>query len=364
MATLLYCTAFLFALFLIAPAHAWDVRKATTNLDVVTLSDAELATRKIKRIAMGDLQLPTGEIVACDVLVTPDWEPVERKVPPGVYPVTLYEAQGRIAAAVLRFGEGAPVSWEIATIPGQDVSTLKDDEIVGYPVDAGTGSFFDKTALAAISERERLEKVKKPDYSNYYDDVLADEYDDYVMHRPLPDNPINVAVFHSGWGDGFYASYWGLDAAGKPLVLLTDFEVLESADARTEYDRVNAAAIAAMPPQQVADIASAYDAIQKDDIPALERLLSSGTVTPEAYVAETGYTLTIEAIRNRKPKALEALVRHGAEKDVPKGMIADIPTYADYARQIAAYMDPKQSEVLALLDVVRRWEADEIPLAR
>jgi len=58
--------------------------------------------------------------------------------------------------------------------------------------------------------------------------VLADELkangDRYVMHQPIADQPGNVAIFQAGWGDGFYAVYWGLDGQGKPVALLTDFQ--------------------------------------------------------------------------------------------------------------------------------------------
>jgi hypothetical protein len=36
-----------------------------------------------------------------------------------------------------------------------------------------------------------------------------------------------VIVFSSGWGDGSYPSYFGLDAEGTPLVLMTDFQILD-----------------------------------------------------------------------------------------------------------------------------------------
>lgn len=219
-------------LFLAAPAHAWDATKASTNLAVPALAESELAMRKIKRVELGILELPTGEIVVADPLVTPEREPLSRKVAPGKYPVTVYEAHGRVTLALLRIAPGNPVTWELATIPGQDISTLKDDEIFGYPVDAGTGSFMDKAAWPLMQERERREIAAGVKDFNYYDSVLAAEYDEYVMHRPIPESPVNVAVFHSGWGDGFYASFWGLDVEGKPLVLMTDFQVLENADAR------------------------------------------------------------------------------------------------------------------------------------
>jgi hypothetical protein len=37
----------------------------------------------------------------------------------------------------------------------------------------------------------------------------------------------SAALFSSGWGDGHYNSYFGLDAAGAPVALVTDFEVLD-----------------------------------------------------------------------------------------------------------------------------------------
>jgi hypothetical protein len=33
-------------------------------------------------------------------------------------------------------------------------------------------------------------------------------------------------VVDSGWGDGGYPVYWGIDASGKPAVLLVDFRLL------------------------------------------------------------------------------------------------------------------------------------------
>ncbi|RWL40348.1 MAG: DUF4241 domain-containing protein [Mesorhizobium sp.] len=211
----------------------WDPAQASSNLGLFELSEAQIAEREIIVTAIGELDLPTGEIIACDPLTTgTDWPALSRKVKPGQYPVSLLEVQGRVAAAVLRFRPGTPARWELATLPDQDASTLKGDEAFGYPVDVGLGSFMDKMAMALMSEqRDKLEADQ-----NYYDDVLAVEFapnqDRFVMHHPVAGNPLNVAMFWSGWGDGIYPSFWGLDAAGEPVVLMTDFGVLENADGR------------------------------------------------------------------------------------------------------------------------------------
>lgn len=215
---------------------AFDVSAASSNFGILQLTPAELADRKIKTIDMGELVVPTGEIVVADPLVTPDRPALRRKVKSGRYPVTLFESDQRVALAALRFAPGAPVKWELATVPGQHMADLKDGEIFGYPVDAGLGSFMDKAAYARMLDREALaiEKANSADI-NYYDDVLAPELaangDLYVMHKPIPEDDINIAIFSSGWGDGFYPSFWGLDAAGEPVVLLTDFGFLENAGA-------------------------------------------------------------------------------------------------------------------------------------
>jgi hypothetical protein len=223
----------------VSASAGWDVSKASSNFELVTLGDAELSGRSIGVIHMGNVELTSGRIVAADPLAQPDRPALARTVAPGDYPVTLYQAFGRIAAASMRFAEGKPDHWELAVLPGQDLATLKDDEFFGYPVDAGLGCYMDADTLALIEEREAQVQAQKPDADiNYYDDVLAADLDankgHYALHRPMAGKRGNVAVFWSGWGDGFYPVFWGLDKDGRPLALLTDFGVIENADGRRE----------------------------------------------------------------------------------------------------------------------------------
>jgi hypothetical protein len=52
------------------------------------------------------------------------------------------------------------------------------------------------------------------------------------MHFPIPGEITNIAIFSSGWGDGYYPAFWGLDKFGKPLVLVIDFFVAEYVDGK------------------------------------------------------------------------------------------------------------------------------------
>lgn len=220
-----------------APAAAADlVTDPGAVAGIVSMSDVELKTRNITRYKLGEVTLPTGHIVATDPLVQPERAAFLVTVPPGRYPVTLYQAEGRIAAAEMRFAQGHVFRWQLAVVEGQDIKTLKSGEYFGYGVDTGLGSYMDKSTAALMDERDKaVQAAKGEKYISYYDDVLADELsangDDYVMHQPVPDKPGNVAIFSSGWGDGFYPVYWGLDAEGRPIMLLTDFQVIPATPA-------------------------------------------------------------------------------------------------------------------------------------
>ncbi|RWB71917.1 MAG: DUF4241 domain-containing protein [Mesorhizobium sp.] len=209
----------------VASPADWDASEISSNLGVVALSSAEMAERKITAITIGELELPTGEIVACDPLITGlGRPPFSRKVKPGRYPVILLQVRAQIAVAALRFGSGLPVRWELATFARDRPSGYEFEFIV----DDAVASFMDKSFLTIMSDQEEL------------DDYLADvacTIDRFCIDSPIEGNPINVAMFDTGYGDGAYRSFWGLDASGEPLLLMTDFEVLENADGRNETDR-------------------------------------------------------------------------------------------------------------------------------
>ena len=341
----------------------YDARENDANLSVTGLAEDELGERGITRMTLGLLPLPGGAVIAADPLVQPDREPFTRKVSPGEYPVTLYRAQDRVALAELRFGEGRPDRWELALVPGQDIAALKAGEIFGYPVDAGLGCFMDPVARDAMQRRDAQEQ-KRSGYGNYYDDVLAGELKDsdlnWVMHRPLPDDPARIAVFASGWGDGVYASYWGLDAGGRMLRLVTDFGVIENGDGRDPRHVALAAALAALTPEQRRDSAKGYEALRSDDLATFSAMLAQGRIAPETPIEAAQGTFTFEAIRLDKPEALERLVRHGATTLMPPYLqIGDErKTYPAYARELTA---PRSPQLLAVIEAWERTGSTDTP---
>ncbi|MGO7998127.1 DUF4241 domain-containing protein, partial [Rhizobium ruizarguesonis] len=96
---------------------------ASSNFDLVALSDSELSGRSISVIRMGNVELTSGRIVAADPLAQPDRPALARTVARGEYPGTLYRAFGRVASASVWFAEGKPDRGELAVLPGQDPAT-------------------------------------------------------------------------------------------------------------------------------------------------------------------------------------------------------------------------------------------------
>jgi hypothetical protein len=179
---------------------------------------------RIEHREIGRLYLPSGRVIAADALVEPTLPPFARAVPPGRYPVHiaiahLQKDEDQRVAAALSFGAAPVAAWEGAELEGRPATA--------YGVDSGTGSFLSQEAAAVFAER-----LSGP----YADTVMEQMESNYVHTRnwavvDLPGTEgLNLALFSSGYGDGAYASYWGLDGAGEAVVLLTDFGLLDPPD--------------------------------------------------------------------------------------------------------------------------------------
>jgi hypothetical protein len=184
----------------------------------------------------GQLRLPSGKIVACDPFVNMDRPAFTVSVPAGEYSVRLALVEGgndarRVAFARLAISSAPVVRWEMALVAGQDATTLKADEIFGYPVDAGTGSFLDaETGAAAWPKMTEDEDIAQGWITQ--GDKLSAGPGTPTFHLDVDVGQGNIVMFTSGWGDGFYASWFGYDAQGRVAALVTDFAVVDWAKAK------------------------------------------------------------------------------------------------------------------------------------
>jgi hypothetical protein len=184
--------------------------------------------------AAGELVLQTGRVVATDVFFFGRELPFTRWLPAGTHPVSTLHARSAsgsdaIAAAMIRVRGGDPVRWELALTAGQDATRLNDGEFFGYSVDSGTGAFASAEAVEWMADAG---SVAFDVYSKRVEAAMFPTRNEFhaVANIPVGDpKGLNVIAFESGWGDGYYPSWFGVDAAGAPVVLLTDFQILDAA---------------------------------------------------------------------------------------------------------------------------------------
>lgn len=186
-------------------------------------------------INIGKLHLPSGKVAACDPFFCASAVPFSLKVSPGDYEVQLRSVDSpewgqRIALARILFTPGKrAIAFEKALKEGTDSS--------GYFVDSGLGSFMDELTRQAFAEA-LAEFYRANPAGNYYDDVLAAEFKRnaadaqdpqdigrWNLHY-LPGSKLNVAMFATGLGDGFFESFWGRNEDGEITSLVTDFGIL------------------------------------------------------------------------------------------------------------------------------------------
>ena len=181
--------------------------------------------------SVGKLVVLSGHVCASDPLVCPDPQPYTRMVPTGEHPVSLAIAvrksgDERTAFARVDFDTGEVARWEMALVEGQNPDELTDTEIYGYGVDAGTGCFMDAVTSKFLTER-------MGEKEDYYEDIIGllertyKHTRSWANFKPREEEKGNVVAFSTGYGDGMYASYFGIASDERPICLVTDFGVVD-----------------------------------------------------------------------------------------------------------------------------------------
>ena len=180
----------------------------------------------------GRLVQTTGRVVACDPLVAPDTEAYTVALPAGRHPLVLSVAHfedgdQRVAGAMLSVGDGEPVGWELALLPGEDVAALGEGEIFGYGVDSAAGCLMDERAARAVAA---LQEAEAESFGNLVSEEMEKTFVNTWGWAEVvldPATGLNVVTFSTGFGDGLYASYFGRDARGEVCRLVTDFALFD-----------------------------------------------------------------------------------------------------------------------------------------
>ncbi len=187
----------------------------------------------LESFEVGKIHLATGKIVACDPLITNDMQPFTTDFPKGDFPVLIHKERESncIAYTEIIFNNEEVKTWEMATIPNQDVKDLAEGEVFGYPVESGMGCFMDvKTQDSLNALEQKLYKNKGVDFMGIYEEFFHDYFfdangaiDQYAFLKPSEKEKDSIFAFETGYGEGFYATYIGLNSEKKPVKIITEF---------------------------------------------------------------------------------------------------------------------------------------------
>ncbi|NLJ58112.1 MAG: DUF4241 domain-containing protein [Tissierellia bacterium] len=206
------------------------------NLDVLNITngnteiiDSEFGRMSIEKIEAGKLKLLTGKIIATDPILLYDDECFSNHVKPGLYSVNIYIGKAgnrrqQTVAAEIRFSDQEPLKWEMALFEGESSQAFARNEFMGYEVENGLASFMDEKVMEILDayDKEQLKSYEKiivnevRKSSNSCASIIMDEK-----------TGLNLVVFASGWNEGTFPTYYGLDPNNKIARLVTDFMVIE-----------------------------------------------------------------------------------------------------------------------------------------
>lgn len=189
----------------------------TEILPSMFTAGAEFAAKKHRYVVtvmpVGNLHLPTGRVVSGDAIAMVDYEPLPRTAPPGVYPVeaslvTVSAKESQIAAVRIVFSRDRVARWELAG-PGYTGP-------LGLFIDAATVPALQKYIDDSPAEWwYEPPRTRGPNY-------------EFACFKPDDDRDETCTLFQAGDGGGSAEAltYWGLDASGAPVMLVTDFNVI------------------------------------------------------------------------------------------------------------------------------------------
>lgn len=200
-------------------------RSSVDDLEIeLTAGDGDEAI-DLAVVTLGAIDIFTGRMAAADGL-----EPVggvlKQAVPSGHYPVQLVIARftdetERVAFAQVKFADRPASAWSNALFE-DDAEPPGEGELSGYEVNSDFGSLFDARALQSwrgeVSREERLRGLEAVLRSN--------QRPGWTWARVVTSLGSGYVV-SAGLGEGFYGSYWGTDAGGIVVSLVTDFDLLD-----------------------------------------------------------------------------------------------------------------------------------------
>lgn len=228
-----------------------DIQKAFEE-NLKYISNIEKDVDAIKRqfvktntrfyLTIGKIHCPTGNIIVSDPLAylpSNKYSPVlDIQIPIGEYPVDVSICRSneiglRMCTVRLKIKETNAIVYKLANPTNESAAFEgKDGVLSGFPVDAGMISICDQQV--AKEYKNFLDNWYKDNpKGNHYDDYFAKFFKDSEENFPQyqreggdfiewenPETKNKLVMVASGFGDGFYQSYWGYDSKNEVCELI------------------------------------------------------------------------------------------------------------------------------------------------
>lgn len=177
-------------------------------------------------ITIGKIKINSGYIIACDPMHIDEYGiPFTQVFPTGEYDMQLaiakFKDQESVAFARISFSDEPVQKWEFALREGEKPMPIGGEDMPGFSVDAGVGVYIDKEANK-VFDRKKAENMDAEVFKE-----MEKHYHNKWKYTMYNFGNYNLAAFSTGFGDGYFGTYIGFDAAGNPCRLLTDFNLFD-----------------------------------------------------------------------------------------------------------------------------------------
>ena len=168
---------------------------------------------RISLHTIGEVDFPTGQVIIADPLFYLHSEE-NRKILDRTIPIGKYEVELAIlnSKTISKRVAGARLKIKNDKIIRYEQTQNKSSKLNGFSVDAGLASFCDVT----VAE----EYTKFYSNNDYFIKLLQGKQ---FIHWELPGTNHKIAMFETGFGDGYYMSLYGLNEKDEVCELVIPF---------------------------------------------------------------------------------------------------------------------------------------------
>ncbi|WP_075343487.1 DUF4241 domain-containing protein [Tenacibaculum agarivorans] len=204
---------------------------------------------KTELLELGNLNITSGELVLCDIRehkdppnkFYPDSNPFVIQLKHGAYNINVIIANtidhgDRTAFVELNITNHKATQWILAHKTSHNLYNLERGSLYGTNTEAATLTLFDRKSGIIFYEKRSdylKENTEKSEF-DFFEYIF--KYSEYDLKNYTKSSCINVDLgeknnliqFCTGYGDGSYPAYWGIDKDNYICALVIDFGVLDN----------------------------------------------------------------------------------------------------------------------------------------